>query len=72
MTLLILEAIGPRGEELAMAVSESHGFPVGWDSEFNSATFDVDGADQAELQDLIFTALDARDPDWRSQLHLVE
>lgn len=70
--MLILEAIGPRGEELAMAVADSHGFPVGWDSEFDSATIDADGVDDGELQELIFTALDARDPDWRSQLRLVE
>lgn len=72
MGLLILEAIGPRGEELAMAVGEAHGFPVGWDSEFDSATFDVDGAEDGELQELIYEALERRDPDWRSHLQLVE
>ena len=72
MGMVILEAAGPRGEELAMAVGEVRGFPVGWDSEFESATFDVDGIDDGELLELISEELDRRDPEWRSQLRLVE
>ncbi len=40
MGMLILESIGPRGEELALAAADARGYPVGWDSEFNSATID--------------------------------
>jgi hypothetical protein len=69
--MLILEAVGPRGEELAMAAGEEREFPVGWDSEFESATFDVDGMDDGELQELVFEELDSRDPEWRSQLQVV-
>jgi len=72
MGMLILEATGPRGEELAMAAAKDRGFPVGWDSEFSSATFDVDGMTDAEVKELVFEELDSRDPDWRSQLQLVE
>ena len=70
--MLILEAIGPRGEELAMAAAKARDIAVGWDSEFDSATFDADGIDEAELQTVIFEELDARDPEWRSHLQLVE
>ncbi len=72
MGLLILEAIGPRGEELAMAVGAGAEIPVGWDSEFESATFDADGIGDDELQELIFELLGNRDPEWRSHLRLVE
>ena len=46
--------------------------PVGWDSEFESATFDADGIDDEELEAVIFEELDAREPDWRSHLKLVD
>ena len=70
--MLILEAIGPRGEELAMGAADARGYPVGWDSEFNSATIDADGIDDDELRTVIFEELDARDPDWRSHLQVVD
>jgi hypothetical protein len=70
--MLILEAIGPRGEELAMGAADARGYPAGWDSEFNSATIDVDGIDDDELRAVIFEELDARDPDWRSHLQVVD
>jgi hypothetical protein len=70
--MLILEAIGPRGEELAIAAGEAREIAVGWDSEFDSATFDTDGIDETELQAVIFEELDAQDPEWRSHLQLVE
>lgn len=72
MGMLILEAIGPRGEELAMAVGAGAEIPVGWDSEFESATFDADGIDDGDLQELVFELLSNRDPDWRTQLRLVD
>lgn len=70
--MLILEAIGPDGEALAIAAGEAREIPVGWDSEFESATFDADGIDDEELQTVIFEQLDAQDPEWRSHLQLVE
>jgi hypothetical protein len=72
MAMLILEAIGPRGEELAMAAGKARDIAVGWDSEFDSATYDADGIDDEELQAVIFEELDAQDPEWRSHLQLVE
>jgi hypothetical protein len=72
MGMLILEAIGPRGEELALAAAAERGYPVGWDEEFNSATIDADGVEDAELRTVIFEELDAQDPDWRSQLKEVD
>jgi hypothetical protein len=70
--MLILEAIGPRGEELAMAAGKARDIAVGWDSEFDSATFDADGIDEDELEAVIFEQLDVQDPEWRSHLELVE
>jgi hypothetical protein len=70
--MLILEAIGPRGEELAMVVGKEREIAVGWDSEFDSATFDADGIDETELEAVIVEELDAQDPEWRSHLQLVE
>jgi hypothetical protein len=72
MGMLILEAIGPRGEELALAAADARGYPVGWDSEFNSATIDADGVDDDELRTVIFEQLDSADPEWRSHLQEVE
>ena len=71
MAMLILEAIGPRGEELALAAADARGYPVGWDSEFDSATIDADGIDDDELQTVIFEELDARTPSG-AHLQLVE
>ena len=70
--MLILEAIGPRGEELALAAADARGYPVGWDSEFDSATIDADGVDDDELRTVILEELDAQDPDWRSHLQVVD
>lgn len=70
--MLILEGTGPRAEELAMKASDETDIPAGWDSEFESATFDSDDLDDAELQKVVFQALDGIDPDWRSQLRVVE
>lgn len=70
--MLIMEAIGPRGEELAMAAGAARDIAVGWDDEFSSATFDADDIDDAELEAVITEELDDRDPDWRSHLRLVD
>ena len=72
MGMLILEAIGPRAQELAIAAADARGYPAGWDSEFSSATIDADGLGDEELQAVIFEELDARDPEWRSHLQPVE
>jgi hypothetical protein len=72
MGMLILEAVGPRGEELALGAADARGYPVGWDSEFNSATIDADGVDDDELRTVIFEELASRDPEWRSHLREVE
>ena len=71
MAMLFLEAIGPRGEELALAAGDASGIAVGWDTEFNSATFDSD-LDEAELQEKVFAELDRLDTDWRSHLQVTE
>lgn len=71
MAMLILEARDSEGEQLAMAASDKTGITVGWDPEFNSATFgsDLEGNDM-QLQ--IFAALDEIDPAWRIHLAVVE
>jgi hypothetical protein len=69
--MLIMEAIGPRGEELAMAAGAARDIAVGWDGEFNSATFDAD-TDDSELEAVIVEELDEQEPDWRSHLRLVD
>ncbi len=70
MALLILAATGPRGEELALAAGRALDVPVGFDPEFESATFDSDGHDEDGLQAAVFEQLDALDPDWRSHLEV--
>lgn len=70
--MLIMEAIGPRGEELAMAAGAARDIAVGWDDEFNSATFDADGMDDDELEAVIVEELDDHEPEWRSHLKLVD
>ncbi|MGH2800126.1 MAG: hypothetical protein ACRDM0_21190 [Thermoleophilaceae bacterium] len=71
MAMLFLEAIGPRGEELALAACDAAGIPVGWDEELSSATFDSD-LDEAELSEQVFADLDRLDTDWRSHLRVTE
>ena len=72
MAMLFLQSTGPRGEELALAAGEKAGIPVGFDPEFESATFDADGIDEGELQTLVFEELDALEPSWREHLALAE
>jgi hypothetical protein len=72
MPMLIYEAVGPKGEELAMAAGEATGIPVGWDDELSSATFDSDHHDPDEFETVIAEALDDIDPDWRSHLRAVD
>jgi hypothetical protein len=72
VSLLILESIGPKGEELAMKAGEVTEIPVGFDPELESATFDSDDLSEAELQGIVFDALGGIDPEWRSHLRLAE
>ena len=72
VAMLILEGTGPKAEELAMKAGEETEIPVGFDPEFESATFDADELDDAELQRVVFEALDGIDPDWRSHLKVVD
>ena len=70
--MLILEATGSEGERLAMAAADRTGIAVGWDAEFNSATFDSEEMGDEKLQDTVFTALTEIDPSWRDQLQLAD
>jgi hypothetical protein len=72
MALLFLEAIGPEGERLALEAGRLTEIPVGFDSEFNTATFDSDELDAAELEGIVFDALGGIDPDWRSHLRVAD
>ena len=72
MALLILEAIGPKGEELAMKAGDQLDIPVGFDPEFESATFDSETIAEDDLQVIVFEALGRIDPDWQSHLRLAE
>lgn len=72
MGMLILESIGSDGERLALEAGRVTEIAVGWDGELNSATFDSDSFDDAELQGIVFDALNGIDADWREHLQLVE
>ena len=73
MALLTLEATGDRGEELAMAAGEEIDVPVGFDPEFEAATYDSDEhPTEPELQAAVFAALDGLDSDWREHLRIAE
>lgn len=72
MGMLILEATGPRGEKLAMQAGKVTDIPVGFDPEFECATFDSESLDEAELQGVVFDALGGIDPEWQAHLRLAE
>jgi hypothetical protein len=72
MGLATYEAIGPKGEELALAAGKVTDIPVGFDPELKSATFDSDSLDGPELEAVIADALSGLDSDWREHLRLVE
>lgn len=72
MPIVIFEAIGPDAEALANAASASTDIPVGFDSEFESFTFDADGVDENELQAVVCEALAAIDAEWHQHLRVAE
>jgi hypothetical protein len=67
-----LEAIGPKGEELALAAGKVTDIPVGFDPERETATFDSDSLEGAELEAVLVDALSGLDPDWRDHLRFAE
>jgi hypothetical protein len=71
MAILTLEAVGSRGEELAMKAGDNRDVPVGWDEEFSCATFDSD-LEEGELRTVVFEELARIDPDWQMHLCVAE
>lgn len=72
MAMLMLEAIGPEGERLALEAAELVGVPVGYDAELDCATFDSDAQDEEQLAAAVFEALAGIVPDWRTHLRVAE
>ena len=72
MALLYLEAIGPRGEELAFAAGNAIDVPVGFDPDLESATFDTDSFEPDDLKETVVEALTDLDPDWGSHLRVLD
>jgi hypothetical protein len=70
--ILILEAIGPNAEQLATDAGKVTDIPVGYDSEFDCATFDSDTLEGKELEAVVFDALAGIDPEWQTHLRLAE
>lgn len=70
--LLTLEATGPKGEKLADQAGDALDIAVGFDPEFECATFDATDIDGIDLETAVFDALEALDPDWRSHLRVAE
>ncbi|HYU59487.1 MAG TPA: hypothetical protein VEK39_01895 [Solirubrobacterales bacterium] len=71
MAILTLEAIGPKAEQLANDAGEALDIPVGYDPEFECATFDSDTQDEDELQAIVFEALARIDSEWQAHLRLL-
>jgi hypothetical protein len=73
MAMLVLQAVGSNGEQLAIQAADAIDVPVGWDSELQCATFDSDAhADEEGLQAAVFEALAGIDPDWKSHLQVAD
>jgi hypothetical protein len=70
--LLTLEAIGPKGEELAIEAGRRTEIAVGYDSDLRCATFDSELLGDEELEDVVFDALAGVDPDWQAHLRVAE
>ena len=72
MGMLILEAIGPRAEELSDKAASQAGVAVGFDPDFNCATFDSDDLENDALQAAVENALGQVDADWQTHLRVAE
>ena len=72
MGMLILEAIGPRAEELSDKAGEAVGAATGFDPDFNCATFDSDDLENEALEAAVVSALGSIDTDWTSHLRVAQ
>jgi hypothetical protein len=72
VALLTLESIGPEGEKLALEAGRVTEIYVGWDPDLECATFDADGYEEAELEGVLFDALNGLNPKWREHLRIAE
>jgi hypothetical protein len=72
MGLVTFDAIGPRGEQLALAAGETTDVAVGFDPELECATFGEDSLSDQELEAIVIDALSGLDPDWRAHLRVSE
>ena len=70
--MLNLEAVGPRGEELALAAGDAIDVPVGFDPDLECATFDSDSLDREDLKGAVEIALADLDPDWQTHLQVLD
>lgn len=70
--MLILNAIGPRGEELAMEAAKLTDIPAGFDPEFKCATYDSETLSDGEMQGIVFDALAGLDSEWQAHLSIAE
>ena len=67
-----MESIGSDGERLALAAGDLTEIAVGWDGEFNCATFDSDDLEGAELEAVVFDALNGLNSEWREHLKVAD
>ena len=72
MAIIVLEAVGPRAEELATEAARITEVPIGFDPDFRCATFDSDELDSAELRAAVLEALAEIDSDWESHLRIAD
>ena len=70
--MLNLEAIGPRGEELALAAGDAIDVPVGFDPDLECATFDADSLELDDLKGAVEVALADLDPDWQTHMRILD
>ena len=72
MAIIVLEAVGPRAEELATEAARITEVPIGFDPDFRCATFDSDELEDAELRELVLAALAALDAGWDAHLRVAD
>ena len=70
--ILTLEAIGPKAEQLATEAGKVTDIPVGYDPEFECATFDSGMLEGKELEAVVIDALAGIDPEWQAHLRLAD